>query len=212
MLPYSSKKIGVVDYNVSNTASVIRALDLLNIQNTVLTEASHFYKVDSIILPGVGSFNEGIASLRVNDLELALKENVILKKKPILGICLGLQLLGESSAEGNSSGLGLIKGKSVCLKNKTAGRLKLPHTGWNEVRIQRDKAMFDLLGCNPSFYFNHSYQFIPEEESAVVGQTHHISKINAIIRVGNIFGTQFHPEKSYEFGKAMFEIFSIYDA
>ena len=153
-----------------------------------------------------------MTSLKSKNLDKALKENVLEKKKPILGICLGLQLLGDSSCEGAVEGLGIIKGSSVPLETKIGSTSKLPHTGWNKVKIIRDQTFFRKLGNSPSFYFNHSYHFIPKDKRNILGVADELIEINSIIRSEHIFGVQFHPEKSYEFGRLLFEIFNSYDA
>ena len=196
--------IGVLNIGLSNLSSITSALDFLGYRSTFVTNPEHLSHVDKILLPGVGSFNEAMNRLRQGKMDIAL-ENAASHDTPILGICLGMQLLADTGFEGGETrGLGLIPGKVERLK---PDNIKLPHMGWNSVHvnISSDVVTMDFDGLD--FYFIHSYQFITTDEKYSVATTEHGDTFTSIVRNNNIYGFQFHPEKSQKAGLELLKSF-----
>lgn len=187
--------IGIIDYGAGNLHSVVKALKFLGYQTRLVTEDNDFKEVDKLILPGVGAFGQAVADLRAKGLWTALN-NWVREGLPLLGICLGMQLLMESSQESPGiGGLGLIKGACVRLRAP-----KVPHMGWNDVRFFDSISLFDGIADRSCFYFVHSYYVSPEDSKVVRGVTEHHLAFPSVIQVGRVIGVQFHPEKSGEQG------------
>jgi len=197
--------ITVIDLGISNIASVSRALQRLGINHVVSSGQEDIMKAKQLILPGVGSFAEAVKRMRQAELEAALKKAVLEEKKPILGICLGMQLFATYGEEGGGAqGLDFIRGK-VLYHRASQSNLRLPHIGWNDVYFNGLSITGSLNG-NACFYFVHSYEFIPEEP-VQVALSHYGVDFVAAIQKDNIFGVQFHPEKSQEAGLKLLENF-----
>jgi glutamine amidotransferase len=195
--------VGIIHYNMGNIASVKHAFDFLNIPAQILKSADELKNVSHIVLPGVGAFSQGMHNLREAGWEAALQSEVQENKKPFLGICLGMQLLASSGVEGGETpGLGLIKGRVIRLP---AAGVRLPHVGWNNVTIVKPNP---LITVPADFYFVHSY-FIGElEESDLVATCEYGQNFPAIVHKGNVYGTQFHPEKSHAAGLQILKNFA----
>ena len=186
--------IAIVDYDAGNIKSVEKALLHLGQEVTVTGEAEAILKADKVILPGVGAFGDAMEKLRRTGLDKVMKE-VADKKTPFLGICLGLQLLFESSEEAPGvAGLGLLKGK--ILKIPQAEGLKIPHMGWNSLHLQNGGRLFRGIDEHTYVYFVHSYYLEAQEESIVKASTRYGVEIHASVEKDNLFACQFHPEKS----------------
>lgn len=186
--------IAIVDYDAGNIKSVEKALLHLGQEVTVTGEAEAILKADKVILPGVGAFGDAMEKLRSTGLDKVMKE-VADKKTPFLGICLGLQLLFESSEEAPGvAGLGLLKGK--ILKIPQAEGLKIPHMGWNSLHLQNEGRLFRGIDEHTYVYFVHSYYLEAQEESIVKATTRYGVEIHASVEKDNLFACQFHPEKS----------------
>lgn len=186
--------IAIVDYDAGNIKSVEKALLHLGQEVTVTGEAEAILKADKVILPGVGAFGDAMEKLRSTGLGKVMKE-VADKKTPFLGICLGLQLLFESSEEAPGvAGLGLLKGK--ILKIPQAEGLKIPHMGWNSLHLQNGGRLFQGVEEHTYVYFVHSYYLEAQEESIVKASTRYGVEIHASVEKDNLFACQFHPEKS----------------
>lgn len=186
--------IAIVDYDAGNIKSVEKALLHLGQEVTVTGEAEAILKADKVILPGVGAFGDAMEKLRSTGLDKVMKE-VADKKTPFLGICLGLQLLFESSEEAPGvAGLGLLKGK--ILKIPQAEGLKIPHMGWNSLHLQNGGRLFRGIDEHTYVYFVHSYYLEAQEESIVKASTRYGVEIHASVEKDNLFACQFHPEKS----------------
>ncbi len=186
--------IAIVDYDAGNIKSVEKALLHLGQEVTVTGEAEAILKADKVILPGVGAFGDAMEKLRSTGLDKVMKE-VADKKTPFLGICLGLQLLFESSEEAPGvAGLGLLKGK--ILKIPQAEGLKIPHMGWNSLHLQNGGRLFQGVEEHTYVYFVHSYYLEAQEESIVKASTRYGVEIHASVEKDNLFACQFHPEKS----------------
>ena len=199
--------IGIVDYNMGNLASVINAFTKMGVDATLESDPNKLSQYDKLILPGVGAFGDAMEHLQSNGMDLAVKAFVA-SGKPLLGICLGMQLLFESSEEfGSNRGLGLIPGKVVAFdESKFDHSLKVPHMGWNEMFKQTNTPLFDGLDDDFYLYFVHSYHAICEDQYAI-GKTHYGYEFVSAVQKENIYGIQPHPEKSHENGLKIIENF-----
>ena len=192
----------IVDYGVGNLMSVSNAMHYLGFETKITSDAKELELADSILLPGVGAFPDAADKLRGPGLDQVLIAES--QKKPILGICLGMQLLLERGEEVRPcEGLGFVKGS--VRKINTA--LKLPHIGWNELHFQNDSPLFRGIDEGAYVYFVHSFCAVAEDESQVIARTDYGASVMAAVQSGNVFGTQFHPEKSGEIGLAMLKNF-----
>jgi len=194
----------IVDYNSGNISSVINsfkevAKDKVNIE--VTSDLNKIKSSDKVVLPGQGSFKTCIDALnKIDGLSNTLNEFVISNKKPILGICVGLQMFADIGyEETETKGLGWISGKVSKIDNQN-GKYKLPHIGWNQIKIIKDSKIFNGIEDNSHMYFVHSYEFIPNDKNVISATTKYSSNIVCSIEKENIFGTQFHPEKSDKIG------------
>jgi glutamine amidotransferase len=196
--------VTIVDYNSGNISSVINSFTEVAKGTVNLEVTSDLNKIkssDKVVLPGQGSFKSCIDALNsINGLIDTLDEFVINKKKPLFGICVGLQMFADVGyEETETKGLGWISGKVSKIDNKN-GEYKLPHIGWNQINIVKDSKIFKDVGNNSHMYFVHSYEFIPEDKDVISATTDYSSKIVCSVEKDNIFGTQFHPEKSDKVG------------
>ena len=192
----------IVDYGVGNLMSVSNALHYLGIESKITGDARELELADSIILPGVGAFPDAADKLRQQGLDKLLVAQS--EKKPILGICLGMQLLFERGEEVRPcEGLGFVKGSVKKIKTD----LKLPHIGWNSLRFENDSPLFAGIDEGCYVYFVHSFCGMASDFSQVIATTDYGPSVVAAVQSGNVFGTQFHPEKSGEVGLAMLKNF-----
>ena len=196
--------VTIVDYNSGNISSVINsfkeaAKDKVNIE--VTSNLNKIKSSDKVVLPGQGSFKSCIDALNsINGLVDTLNEFAINNKKPLLGICVGLQMFADIGyEESETKGLGWITGK-VSKINNQEGKFKLPHIGWNEIKFAKNSKIFKGIENKSHMYFVHSYEFIPEDKNVISATTDYSSNIVCSIEKENIFGTQFHPEKSDKVG------------
>jgi len=196
--------VTIVDYNSGNISSVINSFkevaeDKVNVE--VTSDLNKIKTSDKVVLPGQGSFKSCVDALNnIDGLVDALNEFAINNKKPLLGICVGLQMFADIGyEETETKGLGWISGK-VSKINNLNDKYKLPHIGWNEINIVKDSKIFKDIENNSHMYFVHSYEFIPENKNVISATTDYASNIVCAIEKDNIFGTQFHPEKSDKMG------------
>ena len=203
--------VTIVDYNSGNISSVINsfkevAKNKVNIE--VTSDLKKIKSSDKIVLPGQGSFKSCVDALNnINGLVDALNEFVINSKKPLLGICVGLQMFADIGyEETETKGLGWIEGKVSKIDNQNE-KYKLPHIGWNQINIFKNDKIFKDIENNSHMYFVHSYEFIPGDKSVISATTDYSSKIVCSIEKENIFGTQFHPEKSDKIGLKIIQNF-----
>ena len=201
----------IVDYNSGNISSVINsfkevAKKKINIQ--VTSDLNKIKSSDKVVLPGQGSFKSCIEALNgIDGLVETLNEFVVTNKKPLLGICVGLQMFADIGYEEiETKGLGWLPGKVSKIDNQS-GAFKLPHIGWNQVNIVKKSKIFKDIENNSHMYFVHSYEFIPEDKNVISATTDYSSKIVCSVEKENIFGTQFHPEKSDKIGLKIIENF-----
>ena len=206
--------IAIVDYESGNISSVINSFKKaslnqnIEIKIKVTSDLKTILRSDKIILPGQGSFKNCIESLKkIKGLKDTLNEFAIIKKKPLLGICVGMQMFADVGYEEvETKGLGWIVGKVLKIDNQD-DKYKLPHIGWNQVNIVKKSKIFNNIKNNSHFYFVHSYEFIPEDIDVVSATTEYSSNIVCSVEKENIFGTQFHPEKSDQDGLKIIENF-----
>ena len=193
----------VIDYDAGNIKSVEKALDFLGESVVVTRDKQTILQADRVILPGVGAFGDAMEKIRRYHLESVLKE-VVQNGTPFLGICLGLQLLFDSSEETpNAKGLGILKGKIVHIPD---AKLKVPQIGWNSLHFPKNGRLFEGISENAYVYFVHSY-YLQAEEDIVTATTEYGVEIHASVEKGNVFACQFHPEKSSKVGLRMLENF-----
>jgi len=206
--------IAIIDYESGNISSVINSFKKVSINQNieieikVTSDLKTILSSDKIILPGQGSFKNCTESLeKIKGLKDTLNEFAIIKKKPLFGICVGMQMFADVGyEEAETEGLGWIAG-IVSKINNQEGKYKLPHIGWNEVNIVKKSKMFNNVKNNSHLYFVHSYEFIPENKDVVSATTEYSSSIVCSVEKENIFGTQFHPEKSDKEGLKIIENF-----
>ena len=203
--------VTIVDYNSGNISSVINSFTEVAKGTVNLEVTSDLKKIkssDKVVLPGQGSFKSCIDALNsINGLTDTLNEFVINKKKPLFGICVGLQMFADVGyEETETKGLGWIPGKVSKIDYKN-GKYKLPHIGWNQINIVKDSKIFKDVENNSHMYFVHSYEFIPEDKDVISATTDYSSKFVSSVEKDNIFGTQFHPEKSDKNGLQIIENF-----
>ena len=203
--------VTIVDYNSGNISSVINSFKEVAKEKVNIEVTSDLEKIkssDKVVLPGQGSFKSCIEALNgIKGLVDTLNEFAINSKKPLLGICVGLQMFADIGyEETETNGLGWISGKVSKINNQN-NKYKLPHIGWNEINILKDSKVFKDIENNSHMYFVHSYEFIPNDKSVIVATTDYSSNIVCAVEKENIFGTQFHPEKSDKNGLKIIDNF-----
>ena len=203
--------VTIVDYNSGNISSVINSFKEVAQGKANVAVTSDLNKIkssDKIVLPGQGSFKSCIDALnKINGLSDTLNEFAITNKKPLFGICVGLQMFADIGyEETETKGLGWISGKVSKIDNQN-GKFKLPHIGWNQINIIKDSKIFRDIDNNSHMYFVHSYEFIPEDQNVISATTDYSSNIVCSVEKENIFGTQFHPEKSDKIGLKIIDNF-----
>ena len=203
--------VTIVDYQSGNISSVINSFTEVakgKVNLEVTSDLSKIKTSDKIVLPGQGSFKSCVDSLNsINGLVDTLKEFAITNKKPLLGICVGLQMFADVGyEEAETKGLGWISGKVSKIDNQN-GKFKLPHIGWNEIEIVKESKIFKDIKNKSHMYFVHSYEFVPEDKLVISATTDYSSKIVCSVEKDNLFGTQFHPEKSDKIGLKIIDNF-----
>lgn len=199
--------IAIVDYGLGNVGSIANMLKKIGCSNIIFAKEEKDLEIaEKYILPGVGSFDTGMEMLNASGMREALDNQILVKKKPVLGICLGMQMLGESSEEGILPGLGYIPFK--CKKFKFDDKdLRVPHMGWDYVESSKETPLTRNIMHDARFYFVHSYYAVCEDEKDVLLECEYGLKFAAAVNRGNIYGTQFHPEKSHSYGKWLIKNF-----
>lgn len=198
-------KITIVDYGMGNLHSVKNKLERLGFSPNVSNNKDVILSSDKIILPGVGHFGKGMSNINTLEIKAALNEFALIQKKPILGICLGMQLLTEYSEEGDSDGLGYISGKTQKFQFENK-KLKIPHMGWNSIQIKKECPLFNGITENEMFYFVHSF-YVDTPHDYILAETVYGIKFTSAFWKDNIYGVQFHPEKSHEWGTKIMQNF-----
>ncbi len=207
-MPTASPRVAVVDYGAGNLRSVAKALARSALAVEVVSDAAELRDFDAIVLPGVGAFADAMASLRGSGLGDAVRESIA-RGKPYLGLCLGLQVLFESSDEhGLTTGLGVLPGR---VERFPANHpLHVPHIGWNSVKWSGAHPVLAQLASDDVYYFVHSYRVVGAEARDVVGTTDYAGVFTSSVARGNVFAVQFHPEKSQSAGKRLLDAFAAW--
>ena len=201
------KQVTIIDYGMGNLRSVENAVKKLEAKVKIISIPTELVNHDSIILPGVGSFKKAVKMLHEKNWIEEIKNEALNKKKPFLGICLGMQLLASESEEfGFSKGLDLIKGKIKFLGNLGC-KDKVPHIGWNSVSFTKDHYLFKGISNKADFYFVNSFVFVPENKNHNLANTNYDINFCSIVAKDNIYGVQFHPEKSSKAGRKLLKNF-----
>ena len=197
----------VVDYNIGNVDSVVKAFKILNCKVVLSNKKEDILIAKKLVLPGQGSFDYGMNQLEVLDIKDLIVKRVLDNNIPILGICLGMQLFADIGYENllNTKGLSFIPGEIKKLNTN----LKLPHIGWNEVKIKKDDVIFSKIEDNKDFYFVHSYYFECKKIENILSTTNYGYEFPSVVRKNNIFGVQFHPEKSLKNGIQLLKNFLL---
>ena len=202
--------ITIIDYEMGNVGSIQNMFKYLGIKSVIESDPDKIKNASKILLPGVGAFDTAMKKIKERNLDEVLNEKVLKEQVPILGICLGMQLLTNSSEEGELEGLGLISAKTIGFKQSIKKQLKVPHMGWNTIKIVQKNPLtlgFEKLD-ETRFYFVHSYFVKVNDEKNALFKTEYGLKFDSAIVKDNIFGAQFHPEKSHKFGMKLFENFA----
>lgn len=201
-------EIVIIDYEAGNLRSVQKAFEFLGF-NAVLTNDKNLIRdAKGVVLPGVGSFDHVISELRKNNMETVIEQSIALGK-PYLGICLGYQILFESSEEGNLPGLGILEGKVVRFNFPKSSGISVPHMGWNRISLQRSASLFFKDVQEGSFmYFAHTYYPVPKNKDLISSLTDYGTMFASSVTKEKIFGVQFHPEKSGKFGLQILKNFA----
>lgn len=200
--------IAIVDYGMGNLGSIANMLKKVGAEAIITSDESVIGKAEKLILPGVGAFDNGMKNLAERGLTEILNRKAIEDRTPVLGICLGMQLLTKGSEEGERPGLGWIDGETLKFKfEKNESALKVPHMGWNSVTLKHENGIFHDMHAEPRFYFVHSYYVRCNKDSDILATTHYGHEFTSSVRRENIWGTQFHPEKSHKFGMKVFQNF-----
>ena len=198
--------ITIVDYDMGNSRSVVNMLQRIGFKAEITRDHNKLELAEKLILPGVGSFDTAMKNLEHFELKELLDRKALIEKVPFLGICLGMQILTNSSEEGNLSGLGWIKGSAS--KFKSDNDIKVPHMGWNYIQPSSNSRLCKNLEDNSRFYFVHSYYVQVNEEEHSSMKTKYSLEFDSGIEKDNIFGVQFHPEKSHKFGMQILKNFA----
>lgn len=193
-------KVVIIDYGMGNLRSIQRSFQRLGVQTHIGTQAEDIEGADKLVLPGVGHFYQGMQHLTEKGMINTLNEKVLHQKVPVLGICLGMQLMGSFSEEGKSQGLGWVNADIKLFKMEDQLRYKVPHIGWNNLNVEKNSRLMAGISEDKLYYFVHSYYMKCHNPEDILGTTQYEQSFTAAIERENIFGTQFHPEKSREGG------------
>ena len=201
--------IGIIDYGMGNIGSIKNMLKKIGAASFIVKDSSMLKDAQKYILPGVGAFDEGMKNLEKLGYIDSMRKIVLAKKVPILGICLGMQLLTMKSEEGQLAGLGFLNASTVRFNhNDISNKLKIPHMGWNTIDIIKDSAIFKDMPENYRFYFVHSYYVVCNNSEDIISRTNYGTHFVSAFQRDNIMGVQFHPEKSHKFGMKILENFA----
>jgi len=197
----------IVDYGMGNLRSIQKKV-LIHDPNAIISGKSRdIFLAHRLILPGVGHFSKGISNIKTRGLLKPLNDRVVNNGIPVLGICLGMQLMANKSEEGNDNGLGWIKADAIKFKIEDTVKFKVPHIGWNSLSIKKKSELFRNIPSNALFYFIHSFYLECHNHDDIIAYTEYEASFASVIQKKNILGVQFHPEKSHDLGMALLENF-----
>jgi len=200
--------IAIINYGLGNLTSIQNMCRRLGLEAVITDDPQIISDASKLILPGVGHFKRGMENLHRSGLKPLLDDLVLEKKKPILGICLGAQLMTKHSQEGDVDGLGWVDASTVRFDQSKDNSMKVPHMGWSEIAITSQNPLWSDLPAEPRFYFVHTYHFLFSEQEEVSATCYHSYDFACAFKKNNIYGTQFHPEKSHKFGMRILENFN----
>ncbi|HET6253707.1 MAG TPA: imidazole glycerol phosphate synthase subunit HisH [Puia sp.] len=200
--------LAIINYGLGNLTSIRNMCKRIGVEAEITADPGLIESADLLVLPGVGHFKKGMENLHDSGLRQLLDRLVLGEKKPILGICLGAQLMTGHSEEGDTTGLGWVDADTIRFRDAGLNGLKVPHMGWREITLAGENPLWADLPPEPRFYFVHSYHFRFRQPSEVTGTALYGYEFACAFRKGNIYGTQFHPEKSHKFGMKVLENFA----
>jgi glutamine amidotransferase len=196
-------RITIIDYGMGNLRSVQKKFDRIGVTSNITSSPNEVYEAQKLVLPGVGHFANGVSKLKEFGIWDVLNDKVLVQKTPILGICLGMQLMASTSEEGNVSGLNWINAEVVRFNVSDKLKYKVPHMGWNNVIRYRKSILFNDISNDALFYFVHSYHIKCKNEADILATSEYDCSFTSAIHNENIYGTQFHPEKSHDTGEKL---------
>lgn len=200
--------IAIINYGLGNLTSILNMHKRLGIEAVITSDPVEIEHADKLILPGVGHFKKGMENLRETGLQELLDKLVLQEYKPILGICLGAQLMTKHSGEGDIEGLGWVDADTVAFDRSNLGGFKIPHMGWADIEIKKENDLLKDLPAEPRFYHVHSFHFHFEQPAKIIATANYGYEFAVAFNKDNIYGTQFHPEKSHRFGMKVIENFA----
>jgi glutamine amidotransferase len=200
-------KISIVNYGVANVGSMLNMMRKIGVDAEPISTAEEVARAEKIILPGIGAFDQGMTALMETGLAEPLRRRVLQDRVPLMGVCLGMQMLSRGSEEGVVGGLGLIDGFCRRLQTDAAASIRIPHMGWSELTIRRQTGLLDGL-ANARFYFVHSYHLVCADANDELASVHYGVDFTAAVHRGRVWGVQFHPEKSHKFGMTLLKNFA----
>lgn len=200
--------IAIINYGLGNLTSILNMFKRLGIEAVITSDHDEIKRADKLLLPGVGHFKKGMENLKGTGLQPLLNELVLLQKKPILGICLGAQLMTKHSEEGNTDGLEWINAKTVRFNTSAHSSLKVPHMGWCDIELKVRNSLWNDLPSASRFYHVHTYHFEFEDSVEVIATSNYGYEFVCAFNNKNIYGVQFHPEKSHKYGMKVLQNFA----
>ncbi len=202
-----ASEIVIVDYGMGNLNSVLRVMNRMKVDCIVSSKAEDILNSEKVILPGVGHFQKAMHNLKELDLIEVLNEAALNQRKPVLGICLGMQLMTSHSEEGNCDGLGWFDAKLTKFVTSNQLKYKIPHMGWNQISIQKPSPLMKNIADKSEFYFVHSYRLRVADAGDILNETDYEEIFPSAIEKNNLFGVQYHPEKSHDAGAQLLRNF-----
>lgn len=200
--------IAIVDYGVGNVGALTNMFEYLGVESELTSDPDRIARAERLLLPGVGHFDKAMRELRERALVEPLNHAVLERRAPVLGICLGSQLLARRSEEGIEPGLGWIEADVVRIPQSGQSQLKVPHMGWSDIVVERPTAIFPTEASGERYYFAHSFHVVTDRPEDTVATIHYGQSLACAIRSGNVHGAQFHPEKSHRFGMRVLKAFA----